>query len=125
MMVRSVVVNVPPGTLRDAAYESHLTEASQSQLLRFAILRTIMSAREARETIFGSPEDITETNGQIAAKIPDHELAMVEEQFPGVEISTIARAGFALSSGEPHDRAWRNAKRVRGRKPRATAGDPK
>jgi hypothetical protein len=119
-MVRSVVVNLTEGQLREAAIESRLTEASKSQILRFAILRTIMSAREARETVFGNPEEITETNGQVSAKIPDHEIAMIERHFPDVEISTIARAGLLLSAGEPHSRAWEDAKRTRGPKPKQT-----
>ena len=120
-MVRSVGVYVTEGMLKEAAIESRLSEASKSQILRFSILRTIMSSREARETIFGSPEQITETNGRIDAKIPDHEIKMIEESFPGIDISVIARAGLALASGEPHERAWETAKRVRGRKPRNAA----
>lgn len=117
-MVRSVNVLVSEGTLRESALESRLTEATKSQILRFALLRTIMSAREARETVFGTAEQITETDGHVSAKIPEHEIKMITEHFPDLELSEIARAGFALATGEPHERAWKNAKLSRGPKPR-------
>lgn len=118
-MLRSVGVYVNEGVLKTAAIESRLTEASKSQILRYSLLRTLMSSAEAKAIVFGSPDDLTETNGRIDTKIPDSELAMIEERFPGVEISEVARAGLALASGEHHERAWEQAKWKRGRKPRS------
>jgi hypothetical protein len=117
-MVKSIGAYVSEGTLREAAIESNLQGASKSQILRFALLRTVMSAREARNTIFGEPEDLHETAGRVDAKIPDHELALVQNKYPDIPISDLARFGFALSAGEPHERAWETASVKRGRKPR-------
>jgi hypothetical protein len=80
-----------------------------------------MSAKDARAAVFGTPEEITETKGRVDAKIPDHEIAMIEARFPGIDISEVARAGFALASGALHDDAWESAKRTRGPKPRGKA----
>ena len=117
-MVKSIGAYVSEGTLRDAATESNLQGASKSQILRFALLRTVMSAREARNTIFGEPDDLHETAGRVDAKIPDHELALVKNKYPNIPISDLARYGFALATGEPHDRAWENSTVKRGPKPR-------
>ena len=118
-MVESVGVVVSEGTLREAASESRLEGASKSQILRFALLRTVMSAKEARNTIFGDPNDLQETNGRVDAKIPNHEMKLVRGKYPDEPISDLARYGFALcSTGEPDDRARESATVKRGPKPR-------
>jgi hypothetical protein len=113
-MVKSIGAYVSDGTLREAAIESNLQGASKSQILRFALLRTVMSAREARNTIFGEPNDLQETAGRVDAKIPDHELELVKRAYPDVALSDLARYGFGLASGEPDTRAWENASVPRG-----------
>jgi hypothetical protein len=113
-MVKPVGVYISEGTLRDAATESNLQGASKSELLRFALLRTVMSAKEARDTVFGITEDYQETNGRVDAKIPDHELELVVSKYPDVPISDLARYGFALAAGELNERAWTAAKKDRG-----------
>ena len=73
----SVGVIVPDGILSDAARESQLQGANKSQVLRFALLRLIMPAKEARATVFSDPAEMMETKGRVDAKIPDHELERV------------------------------------------------
>jgi hypothetical protein len=119
IMVRSVGVYVSEGTLREAADESRLQGASKSEIVRFALLRTVMSAREARTTIFGEPTDLHETAGRVDGRIPDHELEMVQNKYPHLSISEIGRYGFGLASNELPDIALEGAKVKRGPKPKA------
>jgi hypothetical protein len=115
-LVRSVGVYVSEGTLREVAEESRLQGASKSEILRFAVLRTIMSAREARSTVFGEPSDLHETSGRVDGKMPDHELEAVQRKYPQLSLSEIARYGLGLCSNELPETALEAAKVKRGPK---------
>lgn len=114
---------VPDGIIREVVRESNLQGASKSQVLRFALLRLIMSSKEARLTIFGNPDEITETNGRIDAKIPVHEVEMIRNAYPDISLSELARYGLEISRGEAAHEALRLATSVkRGRKPTQSEG---
>lgn len=104
-MMVSVGAYVPEGILSRAAYESRLEGASKSQLVRIALLRLVMPAAEARETVYGSVSNLAEINGRVNAQIPEHEMQLIRERYPDVPFSDLARLALALAAGMPDHQA--------------------
>lgn len=117
-MATTVGAYIPEGTLRDAASEARLDGASKSQVVRYALLRQIMSARQARLAVFGSPDDLTETSGRVDSYVPAHELERIKAKMMELdfsEISTFVRYALALIAGETSEDAREFATVKRGR----------
>ena len=125
-MPSTVGAYIPDGTLRDAAREGQLHGASKSQVVRFALLRQIMSARQARLAVFGSLDDMTETSGRVDSFVPTHELEQIKAKMAEMDftdLSTFVRYALAFIAGEtPEDaRKFATVKRGRPRKDARTA----